>query len=170
MSKWVGGSEKNIARTFRQAEQDQALLLIDEVDGFLQDRRDARCGWEVTLVNEMLTQMESYCGVLMASTNLLAGLDPAALRRFDVKVRFDYLEAAQAWRMLTQQCTALGIAQPLPELRPHLDRLDQLTPGDFAAIVRQHRIRPISTAAGLITALAAEFALKEGGRPVIGFV
>lgn len=170
MSKWVGGSEKNIARTFRQAEQDQALLLIDEVDGFLQDRRDARCGWEVTLVNEMLTQMESYCGVLMASTNLLAGLDPAALRRFDVKVRFDYLVAEQAWRMLTRQCTALGIAQPLPELRPHLDRLVQLTPGDFAAVVRQHRLRPIATAAGLITALAAECALKEGGRPVIGFV
>ncbi len=63
MSPWVGENEKNIARAFRQAEQDGALLLIDEVDSFLADRRRAQRGWEVSLVNEMLTQMESFAGV-----------------------------------------------------------------------------------------------------------
>ena len=57
MSMWVGENEKNIARAFRQADQDGALLLIDEVDSFLQDRRGAQRGWEVSMVNEMLTQM-----------------------------------------------------------------------------------------------------------------
>ena len=57
----------------------KTLLLIDEVDSFLQDRRGAQRIWEVTRVNEMLTQMEGFAGVFMASTNLMGGLDPAAL-------------------------------------------------------------------------------------------
>src|SRR5207237_682577 len=84
MSKWVGESEKNLASAFKQAELAGAVLLIDEVDSFLQDRRGASHGWEVSQVNEMLTQMESFSGLLVASTNLMRGLDQAALRRFDL--------------------------------------------------------------------------------------
>lgn len=69
LSKWLGESEKNIARAFLEAEQDNALLLIDEVDSFLQDRREARASWEITAINEMLTRMESYPGLFIASTN-----------------------------------------------------------------------------------------------------
>ena len=71
LSMFVGEVEKNIARAFREAEDDGALLLIDEVDSFLQDRRGAQRSWEVTQVNEMLTQMEGFAGVFIASTNLL---------------------------------------------------------------------------------------------------
>ena len=35
--------------------------MIDEIEGFLQDRREAKHNWEVTGVNEMLTQMEVFC-------------------------------------------------------------------------------------------------------------
>lgn len=77
MSMWVGENEQNIALAFKEAEQDGALLLIDEVDSFLQDRRGAKNSWEVTLVNEMLTQMEAFSGVFIASTNLMDGLDQA---------------------------------------------------------------------------------------------
>lgn len=170
MSKWLGESEKQISHAFRQAEQDKALLLIDEVEGFLQDRRGAERSWEVTMVNEMLTQMESFSGVFIASTNLMDGLEPAALRRFDLKVRFDFLKPEQAWELLRRQCAALKLADPLPEIRTRLDRLLNLTPGDFAAVARQHRFRPIDTVIGLLSALEAECALKTGGRAVLGFV
>jgi len=170
MSKWLGESEKQICHAFRQAEQDKALLLIDEVDGFLQDRRGAQRSWEVTMVNEMLTQMESFSGVFIASTNLMDGLEPAALRRFDLKVRFDFLKPDQAWELLRRQCAALQLPVPLPDLRPHLARMGKLTPGDFAAVARQHRFRPIESAAALLTALNGECALKEGGAVGIGFV
>ena len=76
---YVGQAEKNIARAFRDAEDDGAVLLIDEVDSFLQDRRGAQRSWEVTQVNEMLTQMESFAGVFIASTNLIDGLDPESI-------------------------------------------------------------------------------------------
>lgn len=170
MSKWVGENEQNIARAFRQAAQDGAVLLIDEVDSFLQDRRGARSAWEVTLVNEMLTQMESFPGVFVASTNLVEGIDQAALRRFDLKVRFDYLKPAQAWSLLCRQCCVLAVAAPAADLQGRLARLGKLTPGDFAAVARQHRFRPLGGPAGIVAALEAECAVKEGARGTLGFL
>lgn len=172
MSKWVGKNEKNIARAFKQAEQDGALLLIDEVDSFLQDRRGAQRGWEVTLVNEMLTQMESFSGVFIASTNLMDGLDQAALRRFDLKVKFDFLMHEQACELFRRHCMSLSIAAAQPAQLVRLMRLQKLTPGDFAAVMRQNCFRPIRSAAEMVSALEAECAVKEGARskPSIGFL
>ena len=170
MSMWVGENEKNIARAFKQAEKEGALLLIDEVDSFLQDRRGSHSSWEVTLVNEMLTQMESFSGVFIASTNLMEGLDQAALRRFDLKVKFDFLQPAQACELLRRHCTQLSISAPQPEHEVRLQRLLKLTPGDFAAVARQNRFRPITSAGALLSALEAECAVKEGAKAGIGFL
>lgn len=169
MSMWVGGNEKNIANTFRQAAQDGALLLIDEVDSFLQDRRGADRSWEVSMVNEMLTQMEQFEGVFIASTNLMDGLDPAALRRFDLKVKFDWLKPAQAASLLGRYCDRLSLAAPPSHELTRLTRLPCLTPGDFATVVRQSRFRPLGSAASLVTALESECMLKQQ-KAVIGFL
>jgi len=170
ISMWVGESEKNIAQAFRQAEQEGALLLIDEIDSFLQDRRSAQQSWEVSLVNEMLTQMESFSGVFIASTNLMQDLDQAALRRFDLKVKFDFLRPEQAWELLCRYCTNLEFPEPQPDLWSRIRRLQQLTPGDFSAVLRQHRFRPIESCAMLVSALEAECAVKDGGKASIGFL
>ncbi len=170
LSMWVGGTEKNIARIFREAEQDNAVLLIDEIDSFLQDRNISQHSWEVTGVNEMLTRMETYNGVFIASTNRLDGLDSAALRRFDLKVKFDALKPQQAWKLLQSHCHALGLPAPDHCLQSALQKLDDLTPGDFAVLERQHRFRPITDANALIAALQAECALKTPHhRQPIGF-
>lgn len=170
MSMWVGGNEKNIAQAFRQAEQDGALLLIDEVDSFLQDRRGAQQGWQLNLVNEMLTQMESFSGVFIASTNLMEGLDQAALRRFDLKLKFDFLRPEQAWQLLLSYCKQLKLSPPSQKLRARVNSMQRLTPGDFVAVSRQHRFRPIETPCGVVAALEAECAVKEGGKLSIGFI
>jgi AAA+ superfamily predicted ATPase len=170
MSMWLGGSEKEIAHAFKQAEHEGALLLIDEVDSFLQDRRNANRSWEVTLVNEMLTQIESYSGVFLASTNLMHGLDQAALRRFDLKVKFDFLQPAQAAELLRRYCLQLGFALPQTDEMARLTQLRVLTPGDFATVIRQNRFRPISSTAALIDALEAECSVKQTASLGIGFV
>ena len=170
MSKWVGESEKAIAAAFRQAEREGALLMIDEVDSFLRDRDGARHSWEVTRVNEMLTRMEGFGGVFIASTNLMGDIDPAALRRFDLKIRFDYLEPDQAALLPARQCAGLGLATPLPADLGRVRRLARLTPGDFAALARRHRFTPFTDAAGLVAALDQECALKHGRQAAIGFL
>lgn len=169
LSKWLGASERNVARAFREARDHRSILMIDEVDTFLQDRRRSRQSWEVSLVNEMLTQIESFPGIFIASTNLVDGLDQASLRRFDLKLRFDYLAEPQAWELLRRHSTSLGIASPTAGERERLARLPQLTPGDFAAVARQCALRPIHSPHELVAALEAECSLKEGFGRRIGF-
>ena len=169
-SMYLGECEKNLARAFRAAEQDGALLLIDEVDSFLQDRQGAQRSWEVSQVNEMLTQMESFSGVFIATTNLMHGLDQAALRRFDLKVKLDFLRPEQAWALLQRHCVQLGLAAPGMQEQARLARLRQLTPGDFAAVLRQGRFKPLADAAALVAGLEGECALKDGAKGVMGFV
>ena len=119
--------------------------------------------WEVTEVNEMLTQMESFSGIFIASTNLVEGLDQAALRRFDLKVKLDYLRPEQAWELLLRHCDSLGLPLPSEALQFRLHGLRSLTPGDFAAVVRQHRFRPFTSASHLVAALESDCGLKQGG-------
>lgn len=166
LSKWLGESEQNLARVFREAEREGALLLIDEVDSFLYERAGGQHSWEVTLVNEMLTQMERYAGVFIASTNRMDGLDEAALRRFDLKVHFDFLRPAQVESLAHRYLASLQLETSRPL---HWNRLHAVTPGDFAAIARQHRFRPLTGAQDLFARLEAECALKGGSRRAIGF-
>ena len=169
IDKWLGASERNIASAFREAQSEGAVLLLDEVDSLLQERRGAQHAWEITQVNEMLTQMEAFEGVFIATTNLVNDLDQAALRRFDLKLKFDYLKADQGWDLFQRQCTALNLEAPL-SLRGALARIDRLTPGDFAAVARRHDFSPLRDAHALLEALREECALKEGKTHAMGFV
>ena len=136
-SKFVGETEQNMARMFEEATTEEAVLLLDEADSFLRSRRRAERNYEVTEVNEMLQGMERFAGVFVCTTNLFEDLDEAALRRFTFKIRFHPLRPEQRERMFVDEALA-GDAQALTaEHRRRLAALDQLVPGDFAAVQRQ---------------------------------
>lgn len=82
LSPYVGETEQKIAGVFKQAQQAGVLSLLDDADSFLTERQSARNSWEVTGVNEMLTQMERFDGLFICSTNLMQRLDAGSLRRF----------------------------------------------------------------------------------------
>lgn len=171
LSKWVGESEQNMAAAFRQAQSTRSVLLIDEIDSFLQERGQARNSWEVTLVNELLTQLESFDGLLLATTNFLDGLDVAALRRFDLKIHLRPLSAAQAWDLLRRHCVAVGLSDPDDTLQPEVDLLaGRVTPGDFAAVARRARFAPLQDAKAWLVALRQECALRPRAGQPAGFV
>ena len=137
MSKYVGETEQQMAAMFKEAEAEKAVLLLDEADSFLQDRRGAQRTYEVTEVNEMLQGMERYNGIFICTTNLLDRIDQAALRRFTFKIKFKPLTREQREQMFVVE--ALGGKSELltPELQRKLALMEQLCPGDFAAVKRQ---------------------------------
>ena len=171
LSMWVGGTEKNIAAAFKEAGKKKAVLIFDEVDSFLQERQNAQRNWEVTQVNEMLTQMESFEGVFIATTNLMDNLDRASLRRFDMKLEFKSLKAAQAQKLLESHCRELKIDCAGQESAKHF-HLHNLTPGDFAAVARQHRFNPIESLEDFVQRLEEEVRVKglDEGERKMGFV
>jgi len=113
------------------------VLLLDEADSFLQDRRGAQRSYEVTEVNEMLQGMERFKGIFICTTNLFDRIDQAALRRFTFKLRFKPLNAEQRELMFVNEALAGEVALFTPGMRARLALLDQLCPGDFAAVKRQ---------------------------------
>ncbi len=170
LSPYIGVAEKNMAAAFESAARDGAVLMIDEVDTFVQDRRNATRSWEVSMVNEFLTQLENYPGVFIASTNLMDGLDPATMRRFDVKSKFDYLDSEQAWLLFRRQARTYGFSARSKKLKIQLDKLNRLTPGDFAVAARVHRFTPLKNGQDLVNALVTECSHKEQAHRAVGFV
>lgn len=157
---YVGESEKNIARAFKEAKDKKAVLCFDEVDSFLQDRNTAVRSWEVSMVNEMLVQMESFDGVFIATTNLCDSLDKASLRRFDMKIEFGYLKAEQARKLFEKECEILGLEVSKSALNL-VGSLKALTPGDFAAVKRANAFCPISNSDDFANRLKDEVKLKK---------
>ena len=172
ISMWVGGTEKNIANAFKEAREEGAILVFDEVDSFLQDRRGAKNSWEVTQVNEMLVQMENFDGVFIATTNLMSGLDQASLRRFDMKLEFGYLKPRQAWKLFVEECKSLDLVlDNTTQVKKRVTALTQLAPGDFASVRRQSRFRPLKSAEIFLGRLEEEISVKEGsGDITMGFL
>jgi SpoVK/Ycf46/Vps4 family AAA+-type ATPase len=149
VSKFVGETEQNMAAMFREAEAEKAVLLLDEADSFLQDRRGAQRTYEVTEVNEMLQGMERYAGIFVCTTNLLDRIDQAALRRFTFKIKFKPLTTPQRETMFVTEALGGDATLLTDAMRARLLKLDQLCPGDFAAVKRQVEI------------LAADFGPEE---------
>ena len=129
MSKWVGGTEKQIAEAFAEARDAGSFLVFDEADSLLADRRFADRSWEVSQVNEMLTWMENHPLPFACTTNFGEHLDTATLRRFVFKVTLDYLAPEQVDAAFQR-----FFALPPPA---GLTRLTALTPGDFAVVRRR---------------------------------
>ena len=161
LNMYVGGTEKNIAKAFEMASQDNSVLIFDEIDSFLADRSKAHRNWEITQVNEMLTQMESFDGVFIATTNLMENLDQASLRRFDLKLEFGYLKREQAWKLFCSYSKELGLENPTNDDKESIKDLKSLTPGDFAALIRQNRFKPIKDIEDFIRRLKSEVKLKD---------
>lgn len=173
LSPYVGMTEQLIADAFESAANEHAVLLIDEADSFLRDRTGAQKSWEVTQVNELLTQMEAFDGTFIASTNLVDTLDAASLRRFDFKVKFDCLTLSQSRALLARVATQEPAdADRDARTLQRLARIEGLTPGDFANVLRQLRISgEPRTTLRLVELLEAEAAMKPQGRHhAIGFV
>lgn len=165
LSPYVGETEIQISAAFREAQNSKAILMIDEVDGFLLDRRQAVQSWEVSQVNELLTAMERFQGIFIASTNLMKGIDPASLRRFDLKIGFGFLSQEQAQQLLISTCRNLGLSGVHKGPLETIGAASNLTPGDFANVARQHRFRAFPDAPAFAQALLNECRMKDGGPP-----
>lgn len=125
-SMWVGECEKNIAQMFKDGKEGDQLIILDEADTFFYNREMAQRSWEVSQVNEMLSQMEAHTHPFVCTTNLMDNLDQATLRRFTFKIKFDFLRKDQMIDLFKFYFNTTPPANILD--------LDILTPGDYANV------------------------------------
>lgn len=166
LSEYVGKTERNLAAVFARAAARKAILFFDEIDSFLQSREASTHGWEVSQVNELLQQMESFVGVMVGATNFVDYLDKAVLRRFTYKLKLDYLTDDGKLVFFNRYFKV-----PLSgEECLRLKAITNLTPGDFRTVRQQlYYLNDKPTKAQYLAALEAESAAKGIGSARIGF-
>jgi hypothetical protein len=91
VSKYIGETEKNLARIFAEAMTSNAILFFDEADALFGKRtqvRDAHDRYANVEISYLLQKMEEYEGVVVLATNLRKNMDDAFVRRLHVTVEF----------------------------------------------------------------------------------
>lgn len=170
LNKYVGETEKAIRAAFREAENERAILLIDEADSFFYNRESATHSWEISQVNEILTAMETFHGMLICATNLKTIMDSAAIRRFSFKIEFGYLKPEGVDIFYRRFCSRLSNGALSGADRARLRALEYLTPGDFKAVYKQYCFfgKDKVSHGMLVDALVKEVATKNGihARPM----
>jgi transitional endoplasmic reticulum ATPase len=174
MDCYVGETEKKIKDAFAEAEREQAILVFDEADTFLFNREMAQRSWEVSFINEFLTRMERYQGILVCTTNRMTELDSASVRRFNYKIGFNCLKPEGNlifYRKLLEPLTATALNQ---NYENDLHTIGELAPGDFRVVRDRYAIMPQEriTPKALINSLREESQMKKmhRGEKSIGFM
>ena len=140
LDKFVGGTEEKIAAAFEEAAAKDQILLFDEADSFFADRNKAERSWERTQVNEFLTQMEEFPGILICTTNLKKILDKATLRRFHITVEFNPLKEDGIKTLLQKFFPAYFSNNELEKIDiSALTNYNSVTPGDFGRLAGKIR-------------------------------
>jgi SpoVK/Ycf46/Vps4 family AAA+-type ATPase len=156
-----------IAQAFEESVETGSILLLDEADSLIVDRRYARQSWETTQTNELLCQMESFPGMLICCTNLLDKLDGAVLRRFAWKVEF---------KPLTPDTTIKLCQRYFADIQDWgcLDRttgLTGVTPGDIKVVWQRAQTtgEVFRSARQVFEAISSETRYKDNPTTTIGF-
>lgn len=169
LDKYVGGTERNIASAFRKAKENRSIILIDEIDNLINNRDDTSQTWEISRINEMLVQIENFDGIIFGTTNRNAYLDSAFIRRFDLKVGFDFLRTDQLMDILFSVLPKID-HRHINEFSKHdLLNLD-ITPGNISTALEQLDIRGLPIRFDhVIEALSSEVRHQSGPKRRIGF-
>ena len=102
VSKYIGETQKNLARVFETAEKGGSVLLFDEADALfsrrtdVKDSKDRHANMEV---GYLLQRMEAYTGIAILTSNLKDSIDDAFLRRLQFVVDFPFPDVDQRMRL-----------------------------------------------------------------------
>lgn len=169
VSKWVGETEKNLARVFDMAENKDWILFFDEADSLFGKRTDTNSSQERYAnqeVSYLLQRTEEYPGTVILSSNLKGNIDEAFTRRFQSMVYFQM--PAERERLALWQKAFSGTVKPDSSVDLKQIAREYIMAGGaimnvlkYCAIRSAQKKEPKVTKDELVEAIKSEF-LKEG--------
>jgi SpoVK/Ycf46/Vps4 family AAA+-type ATPase len=106
VSKYIGETEKNLARIFDEAQASNAILLFDEADALFGKRTqvtDSHDRYANIEISYLLQRLDAYTGTVILATNMRQNLDDAFTRRLRFLIDFSFPDEAhrlRIWRAL----------------------------------------------------------------------
>jgi SpoVK/Ycf46/Vps4 family AAA+-type ATPase len=152
VSKYIGETEKNLARIFDAAENRGWILFFDEADALfgkrtrVSDSHDRYANQEVSF---LLQRIEEFSGVVILASNLKSNIDPAFTRRLQSIIPFPMPQGAERlriWRNALSARCALEHGLSLEEIAEK----HEISGGTIVNVVRFASLRSISRGSHLI--------------------
>ncbi len=152
VSKYIGETEKNLARVFDMAEHKRWMLFFDEADALfgkrtrIEDSRDRFANQEISF---LLQRIEDFDGVVILASNLKSNIDDAFLRRFQSLVHFPVPKPAERKRIWMEAFPKKARLEPAIELARIAERYD-VTGGMIMNVVRYASLLALSRGGDLV--------------------
>ncbi|RDE24688.1 ATP-binding protein [Motiliproteus coralliicola] len=171
VSKYIGETEKNLARIFDTAEHKEWILFFDEADALFGKRTqvdDSRDRYANQEVSYLLQRIEDFHGVVILASNLKANIDDAFIRRFQTIIPFPMPAASERLRIWQQAFSSKVEFDPEVDLGLIAEHYE-VSGGTIMNVVRHCSLRAISRQSTRISqddieqGLKREFA-KQGRR------
>ncbi|TNF31164.1 MAG: AAA family ATPase [Deltaproteobacteria bacterium] len=165
LDKYLGGTEQNLASIFYEAEETDSILFLDEADSLFLDRKSADRHHQIQQTNEILMQMENFKGILICSTNAIDSMDSAVIRRFSIKMGFDYLSSEGKEKLTLLLFDEYQFSK---EDLLKVSSIQNLTPGDFKNVFHRSLLEEELNKDDIIEALEKEASFKRENKLKIG--
>jgi len=168
-SKYIGETEKNLAKIFDLAEHKNWILFFDEADALfgkrtqVQDSHDRFANQEISF---LLQRIEEFHGVVILTSNIKTNIDDAFLRRFHSVVNFPMPKPAERLRIWENAFSSKAVMEAIVDLDAVADKYE-LSGGTIMNVVRYSSLKALSRNESVIlmedieTGIRREF-LKEG--------
>lgn len=163
VSKYIGETEKNLAKVFDQAEKHNWILFFDEADSLFGKRT------QVTSANDrygnqeigyLLQRIEDFPGVVILASNLKENIDDAFTRRFQSMVAFRIPNAEERFQLWQQSFSAKLPLDPAIDLREIAEKY-ALAGGVMINVVRKATLRAITQQQQTISQKELETAIQQ---------
>jgi len=164
LSKFIGESEKALARLFDQAEHRGWILFFDEADALFAKRArlgdDVHSAYSNNTVSFLLQRVEEFDGVVILASNFRHNIDEAFLRRFDSVVHFPAPKGAERlriWRSSFPQAAQLEASLDLARIAEQ----HEITGGTIVNVARHASLRALARGDGTIRAADVERGIQR---------
>lgn len=169
VSKYIGETEKNLAKIFDMAEHKKWILFFDEADALfgkrtrVDDSHDRYANQEISF---LLQRIEEFNGVVILASNLKANIDDAFLRRFQSVIYFPMPKPEERLRIWKSAFSPKAVLEEKIQLGRVAEKYD-LSGGTIMNVVRYSSMKALSREAETILledleeGIRREF-LKEG--------
>lgn len=169
VSKYIGETEKNLAKVFDMAEDKGWILFFDEADALFGRRTrvdNAHDRFANQEVSFLLQRIEEFNGVVILASNLKSNIDEAFLRRFHSVVYFPMPKPLERQRIWERAFSPKAVLEPAIDLA-RIAGKHELSGGTVMNVVRYASLKALSRNDVTITledmeeGIRKEF-LKEG--------
>jgi hypothetical protein len=146
ISKYIGETEKNLARVFDRAEHKAWILFFDEADALFGKRsetKDAHDRYANQEVAFLLQRIETFDGIAILASNQRENLDSAFTRRFESIIYFPLPRPEERLRLWQQGISPKAHCEPGLNLA-HLAREHELSGGAIMNVLRYASLQALA--------------------------